>query len=55
MIALEACQGQFVCAVVERDAARDELQDVHAERDNVIHLAKTRETAWIRTMFQAAR
>ena len=41
--------------VTERDAARAELQDVHAERDEVIHLAKTREAARIQMVFQAAR
>ena len=51
MIALEARRGQFVHAVAERDAARAELQDVHAERDEVICLAETREAARIRTMF----
>ena len=55
MIALEARWGQFVHVVAERDAARAELQDVRAERDEVIRLAKTREAARIRTMFQAAR
>ena len=47
MIALEAHRGQFVHAVVERDVARAELQDVRAERDEVIHLAETREVARI--------
>ena len=50
MIALEARRGQFVHAIAERDATRVELQDVHAERDEVIHLAETREAARIRTM-----
>jgi len=34
-------------AVAERDAARAELQDVRAERDEVIRLAETREAARI--------
>ena len=55
MIALEARRRQFGRAVAERDAARAELQGVHAERDDVIHLAKTREVARIRIVFQAAR
>ena len=42
-------------AVAESDAAKDELQVVHAERDDVIRLAETREAARIRTVFQAAR
>ena len=41
--------------VAKRDAARAELQDVRAERDEVIHLAEIREVARIRTMFLAAR
>ena len=55
MIALEARWGQFVHVVAERDAARAELQDVHAKRDEVIHLAETREAARIWTVFQATR
>ena len=55
MIALEAHWGQFVHVVAERDVARAELPDVHAERDKVICLAETREVARIRTMFQAAK
>ena len=55
MIALEAHRGQFVHAVEERDVARAELQDVCTERDDLIHLAKTREAARIQTVFQAAR
>ena len=42
-------------AVIERDAARVEIQDVRAERDEVIRLAEAREAARIRTMFQTAR
>ena len=53
--ALEAHWVQLVDVVVERDAARAELQDVRAERDEVICLAETMEVAIIRTMFQAAR
>ena len=45
--ALEAHRGQFVHAVAERDATRAELQDVHAERDEVIRLAETREATRI--------
>ena len=51
IIALEARWVQLVNAIAERDAARVELQDVHAERDEVIHLAETREAARIQTMF----
>ena len=52
---LEACRVQLVNAVAERDVARAEIQDVRAERDEVIRLAKAREAARIQTMFQAAR
>ena len=45
----------MVNAVIERDVARAEIQDVHAERDKVICLAEAMEAARIRTMFQAAR
>ena len=38
-------------AVAERDAARAELQDVRAERDEVIRLVETREAARIQTVF----
>ena len=55
MTALDARRRQFVHAVTVRDATRAELQDVHAERDEVIHLAKTQEVARIRIVFQAAR
>ena len=55
IIALEAHRVQLVNAVVERDAARAELQDVHGEKDKVIRLAETREAARIWTVFQAAR
>ena len=51
MIALEAHRGQFVHAVVQRDVARAKLQDVCAERDDVIRLAETKEAARIRTLF----
>ena len=51
IIALEAHQVQLVNAVAERDAARAELQDVRAERDEVIRLTETREVARIWTMF----
>ena len=51
IIALEAHRVQLVNAVVERDVARAELLDVHAERDEVIRLAKTREAARIQTVF----
>jgi len=37
----------LVNAVAERDAARAELQDIRVERDEVIHLAETREVARI--------
>ena len=37
--------------VVERDVARVEIQDIHAERDMVIHLAEAREAARIQTVF----
>ena len=42
-------------AIAERDVARAEIQDVRAERDEVIWLAETREASRIRTMFQDAR
>ena len=42
-------------AIVERDVARAEIHDIHAERDEVIRLAKAREAARIRTVFQVAR
>ena len=54
-IALAARRRQFGFVVVERNAARDELQGIHAERDDVIHLVENREAARIRTVFQAAR
>ena len=41
----------MVNAVAERDAARTKLQDLHAERDEIICLAETREVARIQTMF----
>jgi len=41
--------------VVERDVARAEIQDVRAERDEVICLAEAREVARIQTVFKAAR
>ena len=41
--------------MAERDASRAELQGVRVERDEVICLAKTREAARIRIIFQAAR
>ena len=41
----------MVNVVAERDVARAELQDIHAERDEVIHLVETRETARIMTVF----
>ena len=50
-IALAARQRQFGLAVAERNAARDELQGVHAERDEVIHLAENREAARIMIVF----
>ena len=50
-IALAARRRQFGLVVVERNAARDELQGVHAERDEVIRLAKNREATRIRTIF----
>ena len=54
-IALAAHQRQFGLVVAERNAARDELQGVRDERDDVICLAKNREAARIRIVFQAAR
>ena len=41
----------MVNAVAERDVARAEIHDVHAERDEVICLAEAREVARIRTVF----
>jgi len=55
MTALEAHQGQFVCAVVERDAAIAEVQGIRVERDKAIRLAESREAARIRAMFEAIR
>ena len=46
-IALEARQVQLVNAVAERDVARAEIHDIHAERDEVIRLAEAREAARI--------
>ena len=40
----------MVNAVVERDVARAEIQDVRAERDKVVRLAEAREAARIRTV-----
>ena len=51
MTALDAHRRQFVHAIAERDAAMAELQDVHAERDEVIRLIETREAARIWTVF----
>ena len=51
MIALAAHRRQFGLAVVERNASRDELQGVRAERDDVIRLAKNKEAARIRPVF----
>ena len=45
--ALEAHQVQLVNAVAERDATRAEVEDVHAERDEVICLAEARLAARI--------
>ena len=42
-------------AIVERDVARAKIQDVRAERDEVIRLTKAREAARILTVFQATR
>ena len=50
-IALEARQRQFGHAVAKRNAARAKLEGIHAERDDVICLAKTREVARIRIVF----
>ena len=44
---LEACRVQLVNAVAERDVARAEIQDVRAERDEVIRLTEAREAARI--------
>ena len=45
--ALEARRVQLVNAIVERDVARAEIHDIHAERDEVIRLAEAREAARI--------
>jgi len=37
------------------DAAIVEVQGIHVERDEAIHLIETREAARIQTVFQAAR
>ena len=41
--------------VVERDVVRAEVQGLHTRRDHVIHLAESRETARVRTLFAATR
>ena len=41
--------------VAKTDAARAKLQDIHAEKDEVICLAKTKEAARIHTVFWATR
>ena len=51
MTILEACRGQFVRAVAERDVAIAEVQGIRAERDEAIHHAENREAARIRTVF----
>ena len=38
-------------AIIERDVARVEILDIHAERDEVIHLAKAKEVSRILTVF----
>jgi len=48
---LEARQVQLVNAVAERDVARAEIHDIHAERDEVIRLAETREATRIQPVF----
>ena len=55
IIGLEACWVQLVKAIAERNSGSTELQDIRGERDEVIHLAETREAARIQTVFQAAR
>ena len=47
IIALEARQVQLVNAIAEGDIARAEIQDVRAERDEVIRLAEARKAARI--------
>ena len=49
--ALEAHWVQLVNAIAERDVARAKIEDVRAERDEVIRLAEAREAARIRTVF----
>ena len=39
----------------ETDAVRAEVQGLRTERDQVIHLAESREVARVRTLFAAAR
>ena len=51
MTALEACRGQFVRAVAERDVAIAKVQGIRAGRDEAISLAKTREATRIQTVF----
>ena len=51
MMALDSRRRQFVHAVAKRDAARARLQNIRAERDEVIHLVEAREASRIRTMF----
>jgi len=55
MTALEARRGQFIRVVAERDAAIAEVQRIHVERDEAIHLAESREATRIRAMFEATR
>ena len=55
MTAFEARRGQFVRAIAERDATIAEVQGIRAERDEAIHLAKSREAARIRAIFEVAR
>ena len=47
IIALEARRVLLMNVVAEIDVARAKLQDIRAERDEVICLAKTREAARI--------
>ena len=50
-IALAARRRQFGLVVANRNVARDELQGVRAERDEVICLVENREVARIRIVF----
>ena len=53
MTALETRRQQFVSAVRERDANHDQIMQLSCERDKAIHLAQTRNNAWVMAEIQA--